>query len=461
LGTETIYNSSEIEQQMEVNSVLLLNEARQTPDLYLRQRLYEQAEAQETTLFSEVLNGSVNTDFAFETEDGKLYLLQPNGVTDWQLMHRHGRLRAGAKAAENPAFQPYEQIAEAEYEEARMQEAMVRSGAPAIMAKLSMCGNDVMSAAQLEEIGRHPELQRAFLRVTVFDGQKLHIHSRSIDGLNLADGRGIATGWGTWETPEMDLSPDASSVDILQNQLYFGEDRMSIGQMHQLADKLVGAYDGLQTRRTGRIHKAGRCPQATETYKFVLDNRDLLNVHMASLAELAARRDLPLAYLADITNNLRYDIMSSLKQRLDGTWVDTGGLSESVAAAGDIERAEGTQYKGCDTVIGSKTAENTGYVNAQNHEVNSKCVKCPSCKNIVDLPEELLRKNIMHCVKCKASVHTKGGKVDQNAIDDFYGAQHQEAGGSKIESFSEYWERLGHELKLKRSKQETQLNADA
>ena len=437
----------ELEQQMEVNSILLLKEMHRATDHNLQRRLFEQVADQEASLISEVLDGTVITDFKFETQDGKLYLLQPNGVTDWQEMHHNGVLRAQAKAAEDPGFKPYVEMSKAELEESQMQEAMVRDGKPAIMVKLSLSGIDVMSADHLEKLGRQPQQQRAYLRASVFDGQEAHIHSRSIDGLNLVDGRGIATGWGTWEQPQMELEQDASSIDILKNQLYFDENQMSVEEMHQLADKLVAAFDALQTRRTGKPHKAGRIPEGVNTYEFVLDNYDLLTAHLNSMSSLA-KGNLPIGHIAAVTNDLRYDIMSSFKQRLEGTWDWGDNLGEAVAAAGALEREAGTQFGGCDTVISAQNAENAGYVNAHGSELKTKCVKCPACSKIVDLPDKLLKQNIMHCVSCKASVHTKGGKVDQKLIDDYYGVNRNQ-NQPKGESLGQYWQRTKQETNLK------------
>jgi len=456
LETAELGNHIELEQRMDSNSVMLLREMYGSQDEELQARLYEQAADQEATLISEVLDGAVITDFKFTAQEGKLYLLQPDGVADWQRMHEHGVLRAEAKAAEDPGFRTYAEIARAELEESRLQEEMVRTGRPAAMVKLSLCGDDVMSAEQLKKIGRNPEAQRAFLRVSVFDGQDMHIHSRSIDGVSLSDGRGIAEGWGTFGQPQMGLEPDASSVDILNSHLYFEENQMDLPRMHQLADNLVRSFDAMKSRRTGKTCRAGRAPEGVDTYKFVLDNKDLLAAHMDSLVSLAGRNELPIGHVAAVTNELRYDIMSSYKQRLEGTWEELGSLAESVAAAGDSERGQGTEFGGCDTVISANTAANAGYANAmRTSEMKTKCVQCPSCKSIVDLPDKLLKKDIMHCVKCKASVHTKGGKVDQKYIDEYYGIKPENS--QKSETFGEYWDRLGREIELRRLEKEEGL----
>jgi len=110
-ATEYATSFAELEQQMDSNSTLLLREMHRTPDEFLQRRLYEQAADQEASLISEVLEGSVVTDFSFTTAEGRLYLIQPNGVTDWQQMHELGVARAEAKAADDSRFFPYVVIA--------------------------------------------------------------------------------------------------------------------------------------------------------------------------------------------------------------------------------------------------------------------------------------------------------------------------------------------------------------
>lgn len=462
----------QLEDQMNASAVLLLGEMHRSADPIRRQELFEQAADQEASLISEVLDGAVKTDFRFDTVDGHLHLLQPNGVTDWAKMHEHGLLRAKAKAAKNAGYEPYVSIAAAELEESRLQEAMAAAGKKAVMVKLSLCGDDLMSAAQLKELGRNPEAQRAFLRVSVFDGQTMHIHSRSIDGMSLADGRDIATGWGLWEEPQTAMEPDASSAEILQNHLYFGEEQMDLQEMHLLADRLVGSFDRLQTRRTGRPHKAGRAPEGVDTYRFVLSNRDLLDAHLDSMAALAARTELPIGHLAAITNDLRYDIMSSFKQRLEGRWVEYGSLGESVARAGEVERVLGTDFGGCDILISrASTAEQAGYVNAQG----------PSRAERASLIKSLRREvtgsgacgacgaagKLYGCGLCGAcnkkwcDIFEKTGK--QTKIKDLAkGKQGDESQlFGKTESWSQYWDRLGRETQMSRLKAESKLAESA
>jgi hypothetical protein len=465
-------NYTELQQQMDSNSVMLLREMHTASDPELKRRLFDQAADQEASLMSEVLDGAVITDFKFTAQEGRLYLLQPNGITDWQLMHEYGVARAKAKADEDSGFRPYAAIARAELEEARLQEEMVKVGRPAAMVKLSLCGDDVMASEQLSKIGRDAKARRAFLRVSVFDGRDLHIHSRSIDGVSLGDGRDITDGWGMFDKPLIDLEQESSSVDLLGSHIYFEENDLSIPQMHQLADKLVAAFDKRQHQRTGKVYKAGRSPEGVDTYRFVLDNTDLLKAHMDSLVSLAARAELPIGHVSALTNDLRYDIMASYKQRLEGNWQELGSLAESVAAAGENERANGTEFWGCDSVV-SANSSNTGYVNAEGghrpslverqkiakilqKEVKGKgsCAACGAKGNLFGCGL-CSRCNKEWCDKYEAT----GEQTPVNKLGRFGRGQPENDSGT--ESFADYWARLGREIELSRLEKEEELSGYA
>lgn len=393
---------------MEASSVLLLREQRQAADAYLRHKLREQATLQEATLFSEVLPGIVRTDLPFEISGGELYLLQPNGVTDWVEMHQNGVRRARAKAAANPRFEAYADIAEAELDEAMIQRRQVAAGAPSAQVRLSHCANDLFSDHELKQLGRSPDIERAFLRVSVFDGQRLVIYSRSIDWLDLADARGIATGWGLWDAAQIDLAPGASSVDILRTPLLIDGSQMSPGQMHGLADRLVAAYDQKLLERTGQVHRQGRNPEGIDTYKFVMKHKDLLDAHMSSLDQLAAA-GYPVPLIAALVGPLRYDMISSFKQKIEGTWTERDSLAESVAWAGDLERSKGTEYYGCETVIGG-TPGSAGYFNALGEYVRLTCKLCGDKNQSGDPCAAELR-----CTACEGHVlKTPTGVVIKN-----------------------------------------------
>jgi hypothetical protein len=332
---ETLKTLDQLEQARITHSVSLLKNIYNCLDLAHQKTLYEQAANLEASHISEVLAGETRTKFEFDSREGKLYALQPEGVTDWEHLHQNGVYRATLMARENPGFEFYARIAEAELEEARAQEAMVKRGVPSTMLAISLCGNDVASPQNLRLVGRDPELQKGYLRAGVFDGHKMHLYSYSKDNFTLEEARQILRRLG------VNVQPDANSIDILRARPQLP------GAQHDLLEKLVP-------------------PQSTDAYKFVLEQSDLLDVHMSGLDYLA-QQNMPDDILAEQTNQLRYNIMSSFKQRLEGSWIDLGDIQDSVAYAGDIEREAGTQFAGCDVIITTQSDDplvKSGYLNA-------------------------------------------------------------------------------------------------
>jgi hypothetical protein len=345
---------TDFEYRRAVNSVWLLRDMHEAADPILQRQLFEQACDQEASHISEVLKGAGHTKFEFESRDGRLYILQPDGVTDWMAMHQNGVERAKRMAELKPELEFYARISEAELAEAQLQEDAINSGRPQTIITMSLCGEDVASSDNLKAIGRDQELRRAYLRTSIFDGEKLHLDSRTIDYLGVDEAKTIYK-----DILGIELPAEVNSLDILETPAVFA------GVRSDLADRISP-------------------PPAENTYDFVLRHRDLLEAHMAAMSELAL--DCQKDKLADLADDLRYDIMSSYKQKLEGNWIDMSSLGESVAYAGSMERDAGTQYSGCDVIIGStnNSLEAAGYINSASREAwvwregACRIANCPS-----------------------------------------------------------------------------------
>lgn len=377
-----------------INSVLLLRDMHECQDPRLKQQLFEQAFGQEASHIAEVLPGSVHTEFDFESANGELYVLQPDGVVDWLALHSNGLDRARRMARSNPALKFYEQIAEAELEEAELQKQMVSGGQPQTLVTLSLCGNDVAGNESLESVGRDPKLQRAYLRTSIFDGQKLHLDSRTMDYMNLDAAKRIYK-----EHLGIDFPDEITSIDILKTR------KLLPGARFDLPDKISS-----QPR--------------FNNYDFVINHPDLINAHMESLSAMSLGK---IDYGLDkYANDLRYDIMSSYKQRLEGKWVSLGCLGESVANAGSIERSAGTEYSGCDTVVANKSRnpQDAGYINATGRELwawrdgTCRIQNCPSRKK-----EKKVKPKVGPCDICKICQPLFDSGMELSDIEIYYRKQ--------------------------------------
>jgi hypothetical protein len=426
-----VTNHEELAHLQAAGSVMLLKQMHDSPDVEMRRAIFEQVCDQETSHISEVLPGVVNTRFNFDIRDRKLFVLQPHGVTDWRKMHEMGVARAQSMAEISSNLKFYEDIAKAELQEAITQEELITKGKPAAMVTLSLCGEDVGSSHALKKLGRDPDQRRAFLRVYWTDGvnKQINLDSRSVDNMALVDGIAMIKGLGK------ELPDGANSLDVLSSRVIIED--LSESEMSSLADKLVDSFDRKLLKRTGNKHKAGRSEvDAQDTYNFVLEQEDLINVHMESLCELASR-DLPLSILAEYSDDLRYDIMASFKRRMKGEWEECGSLADSVSNAGGAERSIGTEFRGCETIIGAKSSNNlteTGMANAQNPEnwrwEKGKC-QIPECPN----RKENKTVDVGPCDVCAGCQSLFDNEMTFKEVNNYYRQKAQEQESEKAAGF--------------------------
>lgn len=354
--TATIEKSPEQWEQLRaINSVQMLQEYLKTDDVDLRRKIYEQVCDQEFSHIPEVLDGETRTHFEFEVNEGRLFVIQPEGIVDWLDIHEKGVTRAKKLAQNAPGLQFYADIAKAERDEALEQVAQVVKDEASTQLVVSLDGSDLGSKEDLVRLGRDPQKRRAYLRTSVFDGSRLHLYSVTLDGLSVENGKQIL------ETFGITLPSGATSLDILTTRVKIP------GAQHDLLERLVPS-------------------QGRNNYEYVLSQKDLLKKHMDNLVVLASR-NLPESQLACEVDELRYDIMSSFKQRLEGTWQDLGSLNQSVSNAGMIEKSNGTRFAGCDAVIMTQhnNMQITGYLNVNGLESANLFKKefeskwCPNC----------------------------------------------------------------------------------
>lgn len=96
-------------------------------------------------------------------------------------------------------------------------------------------------------------------------------------------------------------------------------------------------------------------------------------------------------------------------------------------------RSEGVRYESsaCPTVL---TATNSAELSAMQtafrlNKDPTKCVLCPGCSSIVDLPKNLykgknkIKKEILHCVNCKLTVDKKGKPISKQEYELLFSGQ--------------------------------------
>ncbi len=392
------------------SSVLALRRAQNEQNPRIKCELYEHVYDQETTHLSEVLDGVVRAEVNFTSLNNKLLALDESGPIDWEEFHQNNWQYSNLLAQQEPELRPYLKIAEAEAEEGFIQAEMVESGEPKTMVVLSLCGDDILSPAALKKIGRDPIKRRAMLRVSMFDGQKLKIYSRSIDGMGVDSARKFLN-----DKFGIELPASASSVDILKTRIILD------GAHSQLADDLTPPQLG------------------HDTYKFVLAQPDLLKTYIGSLENLSAS-NLSEAEIVYLANELRYDIMASFRKRLEGKKVYA--TASSIASAGNSAREEGEEFNGCDTVV-SSLVNRLGY--GPKAEIQRDCITCPGCSKVVNADKDYFAAGFLRCPECKLTVkYRKDARLPDKNKDSHNQNQ---------EGFFEWWIKKKQQDKLKRQQQ--------
>lgn len=392
------------------SSVMALRRAEFEPDPLIKKAIFEHVYNQETTHLCEILEGKVETEVEFETIDGKLYAVDETGLTDWEKFHENNWQYANLLVEQNPKLEPYLRISEADTEEGIAQIEMVKAGEPKTMVKLSLCGDDILDEQALLKLGRDPLKKRAMLRVSIFDGAKLKLYTRSIDNMSLEGGKEFYK-----HNFNIEIPNDYDSADLLSMSVAYDE------VLHNLADELVPSQAGINT------------------YQFVNQQQDLLKVYFESLNGLA-QGNLSEYQIAFSANELRYDIMSSFKKRLRGD--DVYASADAIISAGNEDRARGETHNGCDDSVTSLQSK-TG-LGLKSNEQKTDCVTCPNCSKVVNLDKEYFRAGFLRCPSCKATkAYKKGAKLPQKKHKRYNEAQ---------EGFFEWWTKQKQLDKLKRQR---------
>ncbi|MBI5906821.1 hypothetical protein HY857_02095 [Candidatus Saccharibacteria bacterium] len=263
-----------------------------------------------------------------------------------------------------------------------------------------------------------------------------------------------------------DVPPSQTAMELLDNMYAYSPPH---GDFEEFMDTYVSTYDAiLADQNPGQEFSFGlkktEHPATGDDIAMVRRQKVLRGVYLDSLRALGSSGGYITDEIAEINWNLGlgldtrvgHAISSNLARELLDHSLQyvvatlnkapraaldqlaiSGNKSDAVESAGYYggeAKSEGIRYDGaCPTgTLGAANTEASTLSHAYRMNGDpTKCVTCPKCKETVDLPKELLKKNIMHCVNCKASVHTKGGKVSSKIIDEFYGKKTKNEGSKR------------------------------
>jgi hypothetical protein len=243
-----------------------------------------------------------------------------------------------------------------------------------------------------------PYWKRAMLRVTHWDGENLHIFTRSIDNASVSFLKEVAK-----EHFDYKFGAD-DSTSMLGERI-----KMSLKDesWKDLAEQTIQTADRLLNKRFGGLWRQGnRINEIKDSQSFVESQTTIINSLLEIDSNLAGEHKDFESYKKAFDQQM-YNHIALLETRI------TAGVNEEIVdiglaslAAGNVARAEGRSYDMCGYVISpgseANAAVQTGFESLM--RLAGKDVECPFCEKKVVVPTEDLSKGKLYCQNCDLGV---------------------------------------------------------
>jgi len=356
----------------------------------------------------EALKGTLATHYTFNLKDGKL--VARDGEDIEQLLERGVEL-ADEMVAKNPFFEQFlPRRAATELAEHRENLAMAAGKTDFNTNVVLSPYNEELHTKETEDLlveaGQKPYSKRAMLRISHWDGEMLHIITRSLDesSLKLLQAAVIrATGY----------SYDAATPnEMLAERIH---KNMTIDEVLVLADRITGAFDKILAERKGGRWQQGRSEDdAANIQRHVELSDDIVRELISEGRCLALEQPDYLSYKKAFEAKL-YDYAALIEKRLEtGVSEKVDDIQTAASAAGAVAASEGRVYDMCGMVISASskqagTAAQTGLESLARLE--GKKITCPECKSKVVVPREDLKAGKLTCSDCGYGVDVCTGRT--------------------------------------------------
>ncbi len=356
----------------------------------------------------EGLKGTVRTHYTFELRNGKL-VAEDGEIID-ELMER-GLEESYELARKDPFYEGFvPQRAEAELVEHLDNQAMangLRSYNTSIKFSPYSEEYDTSEVARekLVHAAQKPYFKRAMLRLSHWDGQKLHIFTRSIDNSSVETLKEVAA-----RKLAFQFGADDNSTQLLAKSIHL--DIKDSGWL-TLPDEIIDTADKLISSRLGKESKQGRpIDDATDLEAFVAANRVVIENLVDEGRSLSLSHTDYESYQKAFEKEL-YDHLALLSARLEmNNYEQIIDITAAAGAAGAFAEANGVVFDMCGLVISPNQAQpsstNMGFESLL--RLQNKKITCPECKSKVVVPTEDLKQGRLTCKDCGHGVDVCTGE---------------------------------------------------
>ena len=356
----------------------------------------------------EGLKGRVSTHYSFKLEGGRL--IAEDGEDIEKLLVRGVEDAENMAASDNFFAEFLPQRARAELQEHRENLTMAKGMANFnTIVTLSPYSEEFDTSEanrkKLVQAAQKPYWQRAMLRVSHWDGEELHIFTRSIDNSDLEILKATAS-------QSLDYSYAADNTnEMLAERIHMNIDDPT---WELLPDMIVHQADKLISKRLDLECSQGRpLDDAANLEVFVSNHDEVLQHLLRTGRSMSLQHDNFETYKKAFDREV-YNHLALLEARLEQKETDSiEDVGVAAGAAGAHAAAEGRVYDMCGMVLGANNASQnpasqTGFESLMRLE--GKKITCPECKNKVVVPKKNLEAGVLTCSDCGYGVDICTGK---------------------------------------------------
>lgn len=301
--------------------------------------------------FSEALNGKVASEYSFDVRDGSV--IADDGEPLENMMQRSRRVAYEIASLDaDMDFVPLR--FEAELDELYLQQSIIRGDETGntVVTRSPMTMELAHRPDLLKKGFQRPDLRRSMLRVSHWDGQKMHVLTRSLDhsSLELLD---VTTSEVLGHKFEGSSSLEMLNEHILRN--------MTLEQVHELLNSFCDAYDRNLYAETGKFSSQGAyAPENIDLLRFVEAHPDILANVKKEVSEFSPDCRTYREFETRL-NSCLYRHLALYEELLHDGVYDTFAIGDSASGAGIRAAESGTTYSLCGYLVGSDLKSELGF----------------------------------------------------------------------------------------------------
>ena len=370
----------------------------------------------------EALKGEVNTHYAFELVNNQL--VAKDGEPIEELLVRG--LRADIeRASEDQFYEFLPHRSRAELDNFRIAQAMATGQVDYnTVLEISPYNEELdiskENRAKLIQAAQKPYWGRTMVRLSHWDGQRLHIISLSSDNLKNAESFNKAQGTSSVllfkEATKEEFGYDFSARDA--NEMLAEPLTLSVrdDSWKNLANRLVTRADQiLSARHSGQWHQGRPAEESLNLQSYVDSQQEIIDGLMQAEKRVSHENtnygDYQMAFGQELYKCIA---LMEVRQKLGRDDEKIVDYESATAGAGAIARSEGRSYDACGVVLNANatrqpsTANQTGLESLKRLE--NKPVSCPNCEKKVVVDKKYLAKGELYCKKCGYHLDVCTGK---------------------------------------------------